>query len=362
MQFLSKLMPKSSVNLLNPDDAEVNRRGEITPAQNTRLNAMSLGGQGFGTIIWPLVILGFIFFIIFSSSLDSGGLNFYALIPIAFLVIVILGYSKGIYRWWRNSTNLKADRANGIVRSGVGELNFVPKKGFIALVGGEELILSGSNDASGLLPGVRYNIYYLPESRFVLSAEQLGEISSGQVRLSLTTILAQANGFTPEELQSNQNGEITQSQRMAGLKKLVPGLILMGFAFVFGIIIIYPLLANSNLKSNYIPLIFVGAFLAIFASIGFSMVLNAFLDFNTSTPEVVEGVGQKISRRKSSGRSSRTVYYYIISGVEFEVPQKAFPALLEGFSYKAYYMPRTKRLLTIEPISIPELKGYDADR
>ena len=59
----------------------------------------------------------------------------------------------------------------------------------------DELILSTTNEASGLLPGVRYNFYYLPESRFVLSAEQLGEISSGQVRLALTDILARGQWF-----------------------------------------------------------------------------------------------------------------------------------------------------------------------
>ena len=137
-------------------------------------------------------------------------------------------------------------------------------------------------------------------------------------------------------------------------KKLIPGAIFMGVALLFGILFLYPILMNSDLNSNLVPLIFVGGFIAIFVAIGFTMVLNAFLDLNAHEPEVVEGAGSKITRRKSSGKSSRTVYYYIIGDHEFEVPQKAYPALLEGMSYKAYYMPRTKHLLSIEPVSVPE--------
>ena len=353
MQFMSYLSPSTTANLLNPDEVEANRRGEITPAQNSRLNTMTLGRQGCTTLIAPVFILGIITFVLFTSLLGSSGIGWFSLIPVAIMVVVLVGFSKGIYNWWRNTTRLKTDRANGVVRSGVGALAYSPKTGFSARVNEEDLILSATHDSSGLLPGVRYNFYYLPESRFVLSAEQLGEISSGQVRQALTEILAQANGFTLDDLKANQNGEVTDTQRWAGLKKLIPGVILMGFAFVFGLLFLYPLLTNSDLSSNLVPLLFVGGFLAIFVAIGFTMVLNAILDFSTSEPEVVEGEGRKITRRKSSGRSSRTVYYYVIGDHEFEVPQKAFPALVEGINYRAYFMPRSKRLVTLEPISVP---------
>jgi len=353
MQLLSNLLPKYSANLLNPDDVDANRRGEITPAQNDRLNALAFGRQGCGTFVAPMAVLSIIFFFLITSLLNSGGITLFFLLPLGFLLVIILGLSKGLFGWWRNSAKLKADRANGIVPSGVGELKFIPKKGFVANVGEEILILSASNDASGLMPGVRYNFYYLPESRFVLSAEQLGEISTGQVCLAVSDILARANDFSAEDLQTNQNGEVTTSQRTVGLKKMIPGLVFMGIALVFGILFLYPLLSNSKLSSNLVPILFIGGFLATFTAVGFSMVLNAFLDLNASAPELVEGVGQKTSRRKSSGRSSRTVYYYIIGSQEFEVPQKAYPAMLDGLTYKAYFMPRTKRLLTIEPTSVP---------
>lgn len=129
----------------------------------------------------------------------------------------------------------------------------------------------------------------------------------------------------------------------------------MGIAFIFGLLFLYPFLSDFDFSSNLIPLLFVGGFLAIFVAIGFTMVLNAILDISTSEPEVVEGEGRKITRRKSSGKSSRTVYYYVIGDHEFEIPQKAYPALVEGINYRAYFMPRSKRLVTLEPTSIPGL-------
>lgn len=353
MQIMSYISPNTTTNLLNPDEVEANRRGELTPAQNSRLNAMTLGRQGCGALIAPVFILGMITFILFTSLLGNSGIGWFSLLPVAIMIIVLAGFSKGIYSWWRNTIRLKTDRANGVVRSGVGQLGYSPRDGFSARVNEEELILSAAHDSGGLLPGVRYNFYYLPESRFVLSAEQLGEISSGQVRQALTEILAQANGFTLDDLEANQNGEVTDAQRWAGLKKLIPGVIFMGVAVIFGLLFLYPLLSGFDLSSNLVPLLVVGGLLAIFVAIGFTMVLNAILDFNTHELEVAEGEGRKISRRKSSGKSSRTVYYYVIGDHEFEVPQKAFSALVEGFNYRAYFMPRSKRLVTLEPVSIP---------
>jgi hypothetical protein len=154
-------------------------------------------------------------------------------------------------------------------------------------------------------------------------------------------------------LKANQNGEVTDAQRWAGVKKVIPGAILMAVAFIFGLLFLYPFLSDFDFNSNLVPLLFVGGFLAIFVAIGFTMVLNAILDISASEPEVVEGEGRKITRRKSSGKSSRTVYYYVIGDHEFEVPQKAFPALVEGVNYRAYFMPRSKRLVTLEPLSVP---------
>jgi len=356
MQLIRSLPSKKPVNLLSPDEADANRRGEITRAQNDRLAAMALGRQGCAAILVPLAVLSIVFFFVVGSLLENGGTIWVTLFALVLLLVIILVFSKSLYSWWRNSTKLKADRANGIVRSGVGELGYSPKNGFTAKVLDEELILSTANDASGLLPGVRYNFYYLPESRFVLSAEQLGEISTGQVRLALTGILAQANGFTTEDLQSNRNSEVTQSQRMAGLKKWIPGLSVLGVAFLFEFAFAIPIL-RDNLNNDVIPLIFIGGTLAVFGALGFRMALNGILDFNSSVPVMVEGKGHKLTRRKSSGRSSRTVYYYVIGNQEFEVSQKAFPALLEGVSYRAYFMPSTKRLLSIEPTSFPEAEG-----
>ena len=77
-----------------------------------------------------------------------------------------------------------------------------------------------------------------------------------------------------------------------------------------------------------------------------------------ATVETAQGVGQKSTERRSSGRSRRTVYLYNIGEQKFEVPQSAHPALIEGLEYRAFYAPRTRRLLSIEAVDVPGISPF----
>jgi hypothetical protein len=69
--------------------------------------------------------------------------------------------------------------------------------------------------------------------------------------------------------------------------------------------------------------------------------------------ETVQGVAAKSTEQRSSGRSRRRVYLYNIGNLNFEVPQAAYQALIDGLEYRAYYVPRTRQLLSIEPLDVP---------
>jgi protein-S-isoprenylcysteine O-methyltransferase Ste14 len=347
---------KVKINLLDPTDVESNRRGQITPAQDKRLNGMAMGAQGCSALFMPLIIMAVFFFILISSLAGGGSLRWFMFIPLLLIIIFSLGSARSLYSWWQNSARLKSDRANNIIHSLTGELAFDRKKEYIfQTLGDQPLVIPPSNNVGGLLPGVKYNVYYLPESGFILSAEQLGEASQAQIRLALSNILAQANNFTAEDLQANQQGEITASQRKRGSKKIINGLVILAFSLAFALIFIVPFITGNNTNESLIFILIVGGFIIVFGAIGFWMVLNAILDMTATTPDVVEGRGHKEARRKSSGKSSRTVYYYIIGPSEFEVPQKAFAALIEDVDYRVYFTPRTKTLISIEPTGIPQI-------
>jgi hypothetical protein len=348
---------KANINLLDAADVEANRRSQITPAQDKRLNSMAMGNKGFSALFLPLIFLAIFFFILFGTLMDGSSFGWFMLIPLLFIVFFSLGLVKALYGWWQNSARLKVDRANNVIRSLIGELTFDRKKGYIFQAQGDQvLVIPPSNNLGGLLPGVRYNVFYLPESGFILSAERAGETSQALIRVALSNILAQTNNFTLEDLQANQMGEITGSQRKRGASKIISGLVIIAFSLAFAIIFFLPFITgNGSSINDGVILIIIGGFIAIFGSIGAWMVLNAILDLTATTPEMVEGMGHKVSRRKSSGRSSRTVYYYVIGQSEFEVPKKAFDAFIENIEYRVYFTPRTKTLISIEPTNIPQV-------
>ena len=78
--------------------------------------------------------------------------------------------------------------------------------------------------------------------------------------------------------------------------------------------------------------------------------VNQFIDLTTSMPEMIDGTASKVTRQKGSGRSKRTVYYYVVGGKEFEVSAIAYKAIIEGLQYRVFYTPRTTRLLSIESL------------
>jgi hypothetical protein len=58
--------------------------------------------------------------------------------------------------------------------------------------------------------------------------------------------------------------------------------------------------------------------------------------------------GKVIGEANSSGES--TTYYYKVDKLKFRVPAHAYTALVSGMSYRIYYTPRSKTLVSIEPL------------
>ena len=56
-----------------------------------------------------------------------------------------------------------------------------------------------------------------------------------------------------------------------------------------------------------------------------------------------------VARETRWSRYSRS-YYYVAGSHKFQVSEVAYNALFEGRSYRLYYMPRSHRLVSIEPL------------
>jgi hypothetical protein len=345
---MMKFLFPTPVDLLDKQDWQANERGEINETQYSRLLG-SLGLQG-GLVLVAIfmILMPLLCFVPFFMFFEEGE---NVLIPAIFLlvfgVIILVVFAAQFVKFYgsiRRMQALRRDRENRAVRQAQGGLAF-EKGQYIARAGGRDLFLPASTNIGGLKPGSTYRFHYLEESGFVLSAEEAFEASPARARSSLLEILAQANKFNLQDLERNRNGELTEQQRRKGLPNILGGLF-------FGIIplgILALVLFSGDtigLEAWIMPIIF----LVIFGALGAWMMFTGLADYMAHVPLVVEGVGGKRKRTTSGRRSRRTVYYYVIGEQSFQVTPEAYTALIEGQRYRAYLLPKTKKLLTIEPL------------
>jgi len=341
-----------NMNLLDPQDLAANRMGEITAAQNQRLN-YSLGwGQGCAVLVFLPVILvmGAGFVTMFLTSDNSAPALIPLLMTFGFALLILTIFAPNIWRVLNNAIKLKRDRENRAIRQAQGQVAF-DKTGYCFQTGERRLALPSAEHTGGLLPGATYRVFYLDETGFMLSAEEVFPASPAQVRAALRDILAQANGFTLDDLTHNRNGEATPAQRMKPLGGVIFGAIFGLMSLAFGGLFFFQVFPNVD-SGDALPAMFIPALvLGIFALVGGWMFLNGLLDMSVSSIEQAQGPGRK-EKRTSGGKNRSTRYYYVIDGKSFQVSRRAYTALLEGIDYRVYYLPRTKKLVSIEPVDV----------
>lgn len=346
-----------NMNLLDPQDLAANRMGEITEAQNQRLNFALGWGQGCSLLIFLPVMLmmtvGFTFVFVV-----SGGVGV-ALIPLILVVgatlLVFINLVPGVWRLFSNAAKLKRDRENRAIRQAQGQLAF-DKNGYVFKAADRSLLLPSAENTGGLLPGATYRVFYLEESGFLLSAEEIFPVSPAQARAALTEILAQANGFTLDDLAANRNGEVTSSQRMKPLTGVMMGMLIGLVALAFGGLFFFQVFPNVEPGEALAAMVVPALVLGVFALIGGWMVVGGLLDMSISSIEQAQGPGRK-EKRTSGGKSRSTRYYYVIGGKSFQVTRRAYTALMDGLDYRIYYLPRTKKLVSIEPVDVTTEAG-----
>lgn len=341
-----------NINLLDPQDLAANRMGEITEAQTQRLN-LALGlGSGCGALLVFIPVLGFL--VLFGTVFYLTGVGDDSLIPFLFLgvilVVMVATFAPRLWKLFDSALKLKRDRENRAIRQAQGQVAF-DKNGYSFQAGERRLALLSTEHTGGLLPGATYRVFYLEESGFLLSAEEVFPVSPAQVRAALVEILAQANGFTLDDLTHNRNGEATPAQRMKPLGGVILGAVFGLMALAFGGLFFFQIYPNVDSGEALPALLIPALVLGIFALVGGWMFLNGLLDMSVSSIEQAQGPGRK-EKRTSGGKNRSTRYYYVIDGKSFQVSRRAYTALLEGIDYRIYYLPRTKKLVSIEPVDV----------
>jgi hypothetical protein len=156
-------------------------------------------------------------------------------------------------------------------------------------------------------------------------------------------MLAQANNFSPEDLKQNHDGLLSAHQ----VNRLLRWGGYHGLMFLIGtVLLIAPFRDRLHALSAGSVLLLLGVEVIFILSFG----LNAALiiaDLWSGKVGSVEGtVWREAHHWTRYGRS----YAYVMGSHRFHVPQAAYAALVAGRSYRIFYVPRSRRLVSIEPV------------
>lgn len=158
-----------------------------------------------------------------------------------------------------------------------------------------------------------------------------------------STPLPQAFGFTEEQLASNREGQVAEGQTSVLWTSVLWGVPLSVLALLLGL---------AALRYARGPLRVVGPLLGLVAALGLGtlMAYPSLRDLVAPTVAAAEGpVTEQTGAGKGPGHAVLT-----IGGQRLltQAPTMvAAEAIEKGTVYRAYYLPHTKRLLSIEPVA-----------
>ena len=349
--------------LTDPNVIALNQQGIITPEQQTILR-FYVPWPFWGCLSWfiltPLLLVPFWW--PGSDQLPSFMLPLYLFIfggGVLFTTVIFGWYV------WKNFWQ-RQEIKNGPVVWADGEVVAAGRRFEALLPRGR---LKSPVYKIALIPGP-YRFYYLPRSRFLLSAESLAPVNVAVSEDAAAIIahpltpdpssalptLMQTFRFNLDDLALNQTGYISIRQRFRLLLRMGSYL-----AFLLVVSLLAGLYAAARLL-DWIPpeppeitqsllaqawqILCLGS-IALFA-FGWPLwnITTRLLDFLRGRIQVVTGPIRYEVR--SSGRSSTC--YYIIQGKEFQVSPQAYYSFIEGLTYHIYYTPLAKEIVSIEPV------------
>ncbi len=349
-------MRSSTYDLTNPDYIASNRFGRLTPEQMSALKNMYLWPSVFGLGLvgfFGCSMLAVFGAVALSQAVSSrGNNNVMWLIGLAllfgvgiFAVAIAPGSLGSLWTWSRLS-----GRATAVAEGRLGWRGGA----YRGVVEGATLNLPKSVE---LAPGA-YRFFYVPEARLIVSAEKLQlTLSADEGRAEVLRALQDVFHFNADDLGLNQALKLSFNQRLRVLLAAANGvLVSFGVLALFAVVLAAyvwlsgGLSALTGLRAIILPVVSVVYVVAlIVVTVGNLLrALEAFVGkVATTSGNLIEAV--EIVR---SGRNStKHVYSYVIGGMKFRVSQAAHQASIENQPYRAFYLARSGRILSMEPLS-----------
>jgi hypothetical protein len=157
--------------------------------------------------------------------------------------------------------------------------------------------------------------------------------------------LADAVGFSPDDLAANRAGRLSTAQRASLLRD---DRIRVGFVGLCGVaatasFVMAVTFGLSELRA--LKFWVFAAFFAIAAGIGVKSAEQLWRDVRTGVVSGVEGFVSSTLDQSGSAQE----YYWVVQGRRFSVTGDMY-TVLEAGRYWLYFLPRTRRVMSVEPL------------
>ncbi|QQR80387.1 MAG: hypothetical protein IPJ69_13965 [Deltaproteobacteria bacterium] len=336
---------KKVLNISDPSWISSNKKGEISPGQQFLFDEM-LGLGNFFTylsmVIFPFLILLPTAIVLKRQYAEKPIDSFFFWIVGIFALSTVIAYG-GWLTGILSGRKIKQDLASQCIVEALGQIKMTwrglkifadHQEGSIPCVTGYYTIDQ---------PPGAYRLYFLKNSRYILSAEALDSPQSS--KNNLLEAFQKVHHFTADDLIQNQRGFLTEFQKKFFLKQFRKELAAAVLWTGFIIFLIFSIFTQDWTLFQSLMVLFI---LASFYYV-YDLAKGAFLirsDLEAGHVEILEGNVEKVWKV----RLRHSDYYYRIENHEFKVPSQAYNIMVPQNQYRIYFLPKSKRLLSIEPL------------
>jgi hypothetical protein len=352
-----------TADLTTPAFFEANQRGEIAAEQRRWLELSILSVIGcfsyLGAVFAVPFLCFFISMLMFMGNIPGQIISWF----VGIMTVGALVYSsvRGV-QFRKEQDKVKRDLAGEKLALAEGQLAY--RNGGYEFQAWD-LLLKVIGERGGMAPGIRYRVYYLPESLVALSAQKIAETAqlekdSDQARLGLAEVLSQALGYSLASLEANRRGELAEDQARTLQPALWRGALLAlvsGGVAAYLLYFLFSLTSRGDVGWWLVVFLVTGGGLYFFLK-GVSWLRRVLSDLASRRVTWVDGVGRKVVVRTSSpsGRTSSTrgiSYSYMIGERKFGAPPRLISVVIDGLRYRAYFTPGCESLVALEPLESP---------
>jgi hypothetical protein len=170
---------------------------------------------------------------------------------------------------------------------------------------------------------------------------------NGEMTQQMPTHLATVLNFTPEDLTANRERKLSEAQRARLQRSLLREAVLYGVAEAVIVVILLIAISATLQESEDVPAIILLG-LALLSSI---YPIYMVVRYRATRAELTAGMVERATGRVSMDKREGGIYRMEIGSRSFAIRKTVREAFEDGGQYHVYYAPRTKTILSAEPLA-----------